>query len=109
MPVDPVGPAGSGPLPETRPAGECQSWSGAPTDDRWADQAGAITLSSAARALAEAPQPDDTVDVPPQGTISAERLREVLDRLNAGYYDRPEVQDRIARRLSKDLGSQPTE
>jgi hypothetical protein len=109
MPVDPVGPVGSGPLPETRPAGECQSWSGAPTDDRWADQADAITLSSAARALAEAPQPDDTADVPPQGTISAERLREVLDRLNAGFYDRPEVQDRIARRLSKDLGSQPTE
>ncbi len=51
----------------------------------------------------------ETADAPPHGTLSADRLREVLERLKSNFYDRPEVRDQIARRLAQDLGSQPTE
>jgi hypothetical protein len=66
-----------------------------------------VELSDTSRSLVD--KAGETSGAPPHGTISAERLREVLDRLKANFYDRPEVQDRIARGLSKDPGSQPTE
>jgi hypothetical protein len=34
--------------------------------------------------------------------LSAERMREVLARLSAGYYDTPHVRDVVARRVLKD-------
>ncbi len=43
----------------------------------------------------------------PAGTasgLSAERLRTVLDRVQGGFYDRPEVLDTIGQRARKDLG-----
>jgi hypothetical protein len=35
--------------------------------------------------------------------LTRERLQTILDRLASGYYDRPEVQREIARRLVPDL------
>ena len=43
----------------------------------------------------------------PQGTLPPERMREVLRRLADNVYDRPEVQDVIARRVQRDLGLPP--
>jgi len=54
-------------------------------------------------------QAGETGGAPPQGTISAERLREVLDRLTTGFYDRPEVRDQVARAVTRDLDTRPTD
>jgi hypothetical protein len=56
---------------------------------------------------ADPQQAIQTSGTPPHGTLSAERLREVLQRLEAKFYDRPDVRNRIARALSNDLGSSP--
>jgi hypothetical protein len=40
--------------------------------------------------------------------LSSDRLQEILKRLTSGYYDSPQVQDRIAERVKDDLaGSGP--
>lgn len=40
--------------------------------------------------------------------LSAERLQEILKRLTSGYYDSPQVVDRVAERVKDDLtGSGP--
>ena len=40
--------------------------------------------------------------------LSAERLQEILKRLTSGYYDSPQVLDRVAQRVKDDLtGSGP--
>jgi len=39
----------------------------------------------------------------PSGEIAPAALRQVLDRISQGHYDRPEVQDQVVRALSKDL------
>jgi hypothetical protein len=49
-------------------------------------------------------QAGEKTEAPPYGTISADRLREVVDRLESNFYDRPEVLNRIARALVRDLG-----
>jgi hypothetical protein len=49
-------------------------------------------------------QAGEKSEAPPCGTISADRLREVADRLQSNFYDRPDVLDRIARALVRDLG-----
>jgi len=49
-------------------------------------------------------QAGEKTEAPPSGTISADRLCEVVDRLQSNFYDRPEVLDRIARALVRDLG-----
>jgi hypothetical protein len=54
-------------------------------------------------------QEGERVEAPPSGTISADRLREVVDRLQSNFYERPEVRDRIARCVAQDLGIQETE
>ncbi len=37
------------------------------------------------------------------GTLSAERIAQITERISEGYYDRPEVRDTIARRVIPDL------
>jgi hypothetical protein len=49
------------------------------------------------------PQEESATERVPHGTLSPERMREVLRHL-AGTYDSVEVQDVIARRIQKDLG-----
>ncbi len=44
----------------------------------------------------------------PSGTLSPERLKEIVARVAGGHYDRPEVLEELARRLSADLGPDAT-
>ena len=37
------------------------------------------------------------------GELSADRLHQILGRMNDGHYDRPEVQDKVIRRLAREL------
>ncbi len=41
--------------------------------------------------------------------IPAERLRGILKRISSGYYDTPQVRDRIAQKLQTELGTKPTQ
>ena len=49
---------------------------------------------------------DGTADADrvPEGTISPERMREVLLRLDQNHYSSTEVQDRVAHAVRQDLG-----
>ncbi len=53
--------------------------------------------------LRSLPEESGTEQVP-QGTLSPERMREVLRRLADTTYDSAQVHDVIARRIQKDLG-----
>ena len=65
-----------------------------------------VELSEASRSLVD--QADSGTAVP-QGTLSSERLQEVLRRLNSEFYDSPEVRQHIAHRVQSDLGHSTTE
>lgn len=41
--------------------------------------------------------------------LSASRLKEVVDRVNSGYYDTDRVRDTVARRIQQDQGTPQTE
>lgn len=41
--------------------------------------------------------------------IAAERLRGILKRISSGYYDTPQVRDRIAQKIQADLGTTPSQ
>jgi hypothetical protein len=62
-----------------------------------------VELSDAARELLQ------RAGIEPSGvsTLPRERMREVLQRIAQGFYDRPEVRDETLRRLSGDLESGP--
>jgi hypothetical protein len=45
----------------------------------------------------------------PEGTVSPERMREVLRRLDQGHYGSPEVEDKVAQAVLRDLGLSRTE
>jgi hypothetical protein len=51
----------------------------------------------------------DEADRVPEGTISPERMREVLRRLDQDQYSSPEVQDKVAHAVRQDLGLSRTE
>jgi hypothetical protein len=68
----------------------------APRDaERGHDQ---VRLSEAVRAAARS-----EAEASPAG-ISQERLREILKRLTSGYYNNPQVLERIARRIHEEWG-----
>lgn len=71
-------------------------------DARDADAADdSVQLSARAR------EAGSTGAASPSG-LSAERLQEILKRLTSGYYDGPQVLDRVAERVKDDLtGSTP--
>lgn len=58
-----------------------------------------VQISSQAREL----QQLDLAARGPGGELPAERLRQVLGRMNDGHYDRPDVQEQVIRRLARDL------
>jgi hypothetical protein len=65
------------------------------------DETGAnVKLPAALRNLPE----ESTMERVPQGTLSPERMRQVLRRLADGTYVSPQAQDVVARRIQKDLG-----
>jgi hypothetical protein len=53
--------------------------------------------------------PADEADRVPEGTVSPERMREVLRRLNWDHYGCTEVQDKVAHAVLRDLGLSRTE
>jgi hypothetical protein len=66
-----------------------------------------VELSDASRNLVE--QAKGAAETPPSGTVSAERLRTVLARIDSKYYDSAAVRDQVAHHVAKDLGPTPTE
>jgi hypothetical protein len=65
------------------------------------DETGAnVQLPTALRNLPE----ESAMEGVPQGTLSPERMRQVLRRLADGTYLSPQTQDVVARRIQKDLG-----
>jgi hypothetical protein len=38
------------------------------------------------------------------GGMEPDRLREILERIAEGYYERPEVKDQVLRKLAHELG-----
>ena len=58
-----------------------------------------VQISSQARQL----QQLDSAARGPGGELSADRLRQVLGRMNDGHYDRPEVQEQVVRQLAREL------
>ena len=65
-----------------------------------------VELSAASRGLVEGTSDADRV---PEGTISPERMREVLRRLDQDHYSNAEVQDKVAHAVLRDLGLSRTE
>jgi hypothetical protein len=61
-----------------------------------------VEVSDTARALV-GESPPAAGDSAAASRISPERLREVLSRLEHGFYDRADVRDTVARKLEKDL------
>jgi hypothetical protein len=62
-------------------------------------------LSDAARELTQRPGPGPAAII----SLPAARMRQVLQRLSQGYYERPEVRDEVLRRMSPDLASGTSE
>lgn len=60
-----------------------------------------VEISDEARALAEKAQAEAAIDIegPPQPVLTPEQLEALRGRVEAGYYDRPEVLDQVADRL----------
>ena len=69
------------------------------------ERADQVELSEAAREL----QDRTGLAGPEPPSLEPERLREILQRVSSGYYDRPEVRDEVLRRLQGDLADGPSE
>lgn len=102
-PTGPGGPSQSGPGPLQESRGslpvrpeEMQRRS-AQAPAAGADNA---EISSAARQLQE----QLGVDSKALSEIPSDRLKEVLKRMLEGYYDKPEAQTTVAKRIASDLG-----
>lgn len=108
MAIDPTQSSGATP-PGTEPIDQA----GGHQSARQADQVRAVgsrngretaTLGNLNLLWSEAREAGQAEDgVSPAG-LSKARLREVLERLTSGYYDTPQVIDRIATKLAGDLG-----
>lgn len=59
----------------------------------------AVQISPQARAL----QQTGTSSPGESGALQPERMRQILQRMNDGHYDRPEVQDAVVSRLAEEL------
>ncbi|MEO8139752.1 MAG: hypothetical protein ABI742_08905, partial [Gemmatimonadota bacterium] len=58
-----------------------------------------VSLSVAARAAGSAEAGSSATGIP------AERLHGILKRISSGYYDTPQVRDRVAQRLQSEFGT----
>jgi hypothetical protein len=98
LPNEDPGRCASDPLrPDVHPTVESSSEQ--PADDR-------VQLSEASRSLVD---PTDEADRVPEGTVSPERMREVLRRLDQDHYSSAEVQDKVTQAVLRDLGLSRTE
>lgn len=111
MSIDPTTSGGVNPYDAARTA-----QSSAARDQRKADQAPADTkprstgdsvqLSAASRNLVETAQAPTPVDGTSAAGLTAERLKQVLERMQTGHYDSAEVRDRVAHGIARDLGQE---
>jgi hypothetical protein len=62
-----------------------------------------VSISAEARAAGGAEEGTSATGIP------AERLRGILKRISSGYYDTPQVRDRIAQKLQAELGTKPAQ
>ncbi len=62
-----------------------------------------VSLSAEARATGGTQEGTSASGIP------AERLHGILKRISSGYYDTPQVRDRIAQKLQAELGTKPTQ
>jgi hypothetical protein len=85
----------AGPAPASRPTEPNTTSASGTTGTRRDD----VQISAQARQLQQA----DAATRGPAGELSAERLRQVLGRMNDGHYDQPEVQDTVLRRVAREL------
>jgi hypothetical protein len=92
-----VGASHGGRRTEPSPASETQVQGEQPA----ASTGDSVQLSAASRTLVE--RVDDAERVP-GGTVSAERMREVLRRLESDHYNSAEVRDKVAQAVRQDLG-----
>jgi hypothetical protein len=51
------------------------------------------------------PPPSDPLVPDDASGLTPERLRQLIKRLESGFYDNPEVREQIARRVRKELDS----
>jgi hypothetical protein len=65
-----------------------------------------VHLSAASHSRVEGTEEVNRV---PEGTVSPERMREVLRRLDQDYYSGAEIQDKVAHAVLQDLGLSRTE
>jgi len=79
-------------------SGDVRQKRAAPEEDRPADRKDDIALSEQARNLQKVSQSED-------GT-KEEKLREIKERIDRGYYSRPKVTDKIAEKI---LGEESVE
>jgi hypothetical protein len=108
MAIDPTKASGAQPLSGARidQAGSNQS----------ARQSGQLRAGEPAPDV-DAGRPDDSVQLSAEARqasqagsststsgLTAERLQEVLKRLTSGYYDNPQVIDKVARKVADELG-----
>ncbi len=111
MSIEPTKPTG---IPGSPDAARLQQPQGAqlpkaPAANRSAAESGgrvdSAEFSPAARALSEQVGPQRSS----ASGLSPARLKQLLQRLLSGFYDRPEVQRTIAQRVSKDPDLHATE
>ena len=107
MAIDPLKSHNLG-LPDAARAGQAGTPAGrgevAPAGDSDAPaQRDSVELSSESRQLGESAAAG--APALPSGSLTAERLREVAARIEAGFYDAPAVRDRVAERLASDLNA----
>jgi hypothetical protein len=65
-----------------------------------------VNLSAASHSRVGGTEEADRV---PEGTVSPERMREVLRRLDQDYYSGAEIQGKLAQAVHQDLGHSRTE
>jgi hypothetical protein len=104
MAIDPTQASGAAPLDRgridqansnqsARQTGQSRS---APAGGREAGADDSVQLSDEARAASR------TEAETSASGLSAERLQEILKRLSSGYYDSPQVRDRVAQRIQQE-------
>ncbi|KPJ92811.1 MAG: hypothetical protein AMS18_06550 [Gemmatimonas sp. SG8_17] len=72
---------------------------GSKTPDNVESVTDSVELSSAAQELHDVAGSGG----PESNTLPIERLQEVLQRISDGFYDRPDVVDEVAKRVSDDV------
>jgi len=105
MAIDPLNPGAGGPVgtggtretPQSAPSG---ARSGGARNDHDGDSGDSIQISPTSIQLNTT-----NGEKPPAGTLSAEQLKTVTDRMTSGYYDQAAARSETVARVAKALGN----